>query len=120
MKQLGIFLAFDVYVEATSKAFLHVTGIIGSSIAMNLAKKGCKVTLLDAAPHAASAASKESWAWLNANRKAPDHYRGKGMDLLCCMINPLAHQRRRVAPQTFLHAPCSLRPPFKLLLSTCL
>ena len=53
-----------------------IAGIIGSSIALNLTKKGCKVTLLDSASHAASAASGESWAWLNANRKAPEHYRG--------------------------------------------
>ena len=55
----------------------YIAGIIGSSIALNLTKKGCKVTLLDGAPHAASAASGESWAWLNANRKAPEHYRGE-------------------------------------------
>ena len=79
-------------VKATSKAFPHVAGIIGSSIALNLAKKGCKVTLLDAAPHAASAASGESWAWLNANRKAPDHYRGKSTEVLCCVDHLIAYQ----------------------------
>ena len=67
--------AFQAFVPGIL-GFYHLSGIVGSSIALNLAKKGCKVTLLDASPHAASAASGESWAWLNANRKAPEHYRG--------------------------------------------
>lgn len=77
-------------------------GLIGSSIAMHLAKKGCQVTVLEASPHPAAGlsaaactmfedppgseqaqqhrcftgASGKSWAWLNANHKQPAHYRG--------------------------------------------
>lgn len=50
-------------------------GLIGSSIAMHLAKKGCQVTVLEASPHPAAGASGKSWAWLNANHKQPAHYR---------------------------------------------
>lgn len=49
-------------------------GLIGSSVAMHLAKKGCHVQVLEAA-EPASGASGKSWAWLNANRKQPVRFR---------------------------------------------
>ena len=52
-------------------------GIIGSSIAANLAQKGCKVTVLEAGPRPAEGATAKTWAWLNANKKSPPHYKGK-------------------------------------------
>lgn len=75
-------------------------GLIGSSVAMHLAKKGCHVQVLEAAEPASgmsdnagssdftdpepvlitscgsAGASGKSWAWLNANRKQPVRYRG--------------------------------------------
>ena len=53
-------------------------GIVGSSIGMHLAGKGYKVTILDAEFAPASQATGRSWAWLNANRKEPEHYKGEG------------------------------------------
>lgn len=50
-------------------------GLIGSSIAMQLAKKGCPVTVLEASAQPAAGASGKSWAWLNANHKQLAHYR---------------------------------------------
>ncbi|KAL0045603.1 hypothetical protein WJX82_011039 [Trebouxia sp. C0006] len=50
-------------------------GLIGSSIAMHLAKKGCPVTVLEGSAQPAAGASGKSWAWLNANHKQPAHYR---------------------------------------------
>ncbi|KAL0021768.1 hypothetical protein WJX79_006996 [Trebouxia sp. C0005] len=54
-------------------------GLIGSSIAMQLAKKGCLVTIVEASAQPAAGASGKSWAWLNANRKQPAHYRDLNM-----------------------------------------
>ena len=51
-------------------------GILGSSIAANLAQKDCRVTVLEAAQRPAEGATAKSWAWLNANRKTPTHYAG--------------------------------------------
>ena len=51
-------------------------GILGSSIAANLAQKDCRVTVLEAAQRPAEGATAKSWAWLNANRKTPNHYAG--------------------------------------------
>jgi glycine/D-amino acid oxidase-like deaminating enzyme len=51
-------------------------GIIGSSIAVNLAQRDCKVTVLEAAQRPAEGATAKSWAWLNSNRKTPGHYAG--------------------------------------------
>ena len=109
-KQLNLPFIFTVRDIVTSKAFPDGAGIIGSSIALNLAKQGCKVTLLEASPHPASAASGESWAWLNANRKSPDHYRGKGIDMPCRMDGPLATQQSDIMLQTY--ALVCMRPDF--------
>lgn len=53
------------------------TGIIGSSIAHHLSSAGCNVTVLDGASKPAEGATGKSWAWLNANRKTPVHYKGR-------------------------------------------
>lgn len=50
-------------------------GIIGSSISRQLASRGVKVTVLEAAPAPAAGATGKSWAWLNANAKKPAEYR---------------------------------------------
>lgn len=52
-------------------------GIVGSSIAANLAQKGCKVTVVDAAQRPGEGATAKTWAWLNANKKSPSHYKGE-------------------------------------------
>ena len=54
-------------------------GIIGSSIAATLAQKGCKVTIIEAAPRPAEGATAKTWAWLNANKKSPPHYKGESL-----------------------------------------
>jgi glycine/D-amino acid oxidase-like deaminating enzyme len=36
-----------------------------------------QVTVLEAGPAAAAGATGKSWAWLNANAKKPQHYRGE-------------------------------------------
>lgn len=50
-------------------------GIIGASIAVNLTRRGCSVTVLESSAHPAQGATAKSWAWLNANRKEPAHYK---------------------------------------------
>ena len=48
-------------------------GIIGSSLALSLARRGCKVTVVD--PNPIGVTSPASWAWINANQKKPMHYK---------------------------------------------
>ncbi|KAK9824712.1 hypothetical protein WJX74_000161 [Apatococcus lobatus] len=50
-------------------------GLLGSSAAWQLAKRGCEVVVIEAAKRPAEGASGKSWAWLNANRKTPSHYK---------------------------------------------
>ncbi|KAK9792940.1 hypothetical protein WJX73_000671 [Symbiochloris irregularis] len=50
-------------------------GIIGASIAKNLSSQNCDVTVLEIHSKPAQEATGKSWAWLNANRKEPAHYK---------------------------------------------
>jgi glycine/D-amino acid oxidase-like deaminating enzyme len=51
-------------------------GILGSAVALNLARMGVKVTVLDRLGEAeAGEATPASWAWINANQKYPISYR---------------------------------------------
>uniref|UniRef100_A0A7S0NFD7 FAD dependent oxidoreductase domain-containing protein n=1 Tax=Hanusia phi TaxID=3032 RepID=A0A7S0NFD7_9CRYP len=49
-------------------------GIVGLSIANELARRGCKVTVLEKEMSAGTQATALSWAWINANSKQPKHY----------------------------------------------
>ena len=57
-------------------------GIVGASIGVNLARKGCKVTVLDSAHGPGHGATAKSWAWLNGNKKSPPHYKGTTSGIL--------------------------------------
>jgi len=51
-------------------------GILGTAVALNLARMGVKVTALDClAETKAGEATRASWAWLNANQKHPRSYK---------------------------------------------
>jgi hypothetical protein len=41
---------------------------------------------LEAGPAAAAGATGKSWAWLNANAKKPQHYRGETLRYTCILI----------------------------------
>jgi glycine/D-amino acid oxidase-like deaminating enzyme len=50
-------------------------GIMGSSVALNLARRGIKVTVFDRLGESAlGATTPASWAWINANQKSPQAY----------------------------------------------
>lgn len=49
-------------------------GIVGLSVARELARKGVHVTVVEREERAGSVATAKSWAWLNANGKQPLEY----------------------------------------------
>lgn len=51
-------------------------GIVGASIALQLSRQGCSVTVLeaDAQPASYSSTTSKSWAWINSNSKKPQSY----------------------------------------------
>jgi glycine/D-amino acid oxidase-like deaminating enzyme len=50
-------------------------GIMGSSVALNLARRGIKVTVFDRLDESGlGATTPASWAWINANQKSPQAY----------------------------------------------
>ena len=51
-------------------------GILGSLTAFRLAKAGNEVTLIDSSEDLSTGATGNSFAWLNAFTKTPDHYHG--------------------------------------------
>lgn len=52
-------------------------GILGSSVALNLARRGINVTVLDRlGEYELGATTPASWAWINANNKTPPSYQG--------------------------------------------
>ncbi|KAG1663017.1 hypothetical protein FOA52_016032 [Chlamydomonas sp. UWO 241] len=53
-------------------------GIIGCSTGLYLARRGIKVCIVD--PDPTRGATRPSWAWLNASKKSPEHYRRLNMD----------------------------------------
>ncbi|KAL6749224.1 hypothetical protein V8C86DRAFT_1797451, partial [Haematococcus lacustris] len=50
-------------------------GIMGASVSLHLARRGASVTVLDPLSDPPGSATRASWAWLNANKKNPVHYR---------------------------------------------
>ncbi|KAG2490325.1 hypothetical protein HYH03_011275 [Edaphochlamys debaryana] len=50
-------------------------GIVGSAIAHKVARAGAKVRVLDPVTPGTGGATRMSWAWINANKKHPEHYR---------------------------------------------
>jgi glycine/D-amino acid oxidase-like deaminating enzyme len=51
-------------------------GILGSAVALNLAREGVQVTVLDCLRDAdPGVATRASWAWINAHQKSPLSYR---------------------------------------------
>jgi glycine/D-amino acid oxidase-like deaminating enzyme len=50
-------------------------GIVGSSVALNLARRGIKVSVFDRLGESVlGATTPASWAWINANQKSPQAY----------------------------------------------
>lgn len=54
-------------------------GIVGSTIAAELARRGCRVTVLEQDSHAGNRCTRYSWAWINANSKQPAAYQALNM-----------------------------------------
>jgi glycine/D-amino acid oxidase-like deaminating enzyme len=78
LKDLGLSLwgtkGHDI--RSPSTAVVVGAGILGSAVALNLARKGVQVTVLDRLGDAvAGDATRASWAWINANQKFPLSYR---------------------------------------------
>lgn len=61
--------------ERCRKAVVIGGGIVGSSVALNLARRGVNVTVLDRLPETElGVTTPASWAWINANNKSPPAY----------------------------------------------
>ncbi len=76
-------------------------GIVGVSVAEALARRGCKVRVVDRLPYAKGKATPASWAWINANSKKPKSYQD---------FNMLVHAT--------LNRPFQLPPGIPLVLTT--
>ncbi|KAJ1484352.1 hypothetical protein T484DRAFT_1797248 [Baffinella frigidus] len=55
------------------------SGIVGLSIAIQVATRGCKVTLIDRLPACGGECTPNSWAWINGNGKSPLAYQRLNM-----------------------------------------
>ena len=57
-----------------ANAIVVGAGIVGVCVAYNLAKRGCRVVLIEKEERASQGATLKSWAWINANGKLPHSY----------------------------------------------
>jgi glycine/D-amino acid oxidase-like deaminating enzyme len=60
--------------QRAKSAVVVGAGIVGLSVARELACKGVHVTVVEREEKAGSVATAKSWAWLNANGKQPLEY----------------------------------------------
>jgi hypothetical protein len=55
------------------------SGVVGLSVAVQLAVRGCKVTVVDRQSSCGGECTPNSWAWINANSKQPLEYQRLNM-----------------------------------------